>query len=217
MTGAAPPGRDALAVLRRNAAAPPVAVADADEVCELCGVAVAAEHRHLVDLETRTLRCACRPCWLLFPDGAQQRYRAVPERHLSFPGFTLTRSQWEALEIPVGLAFFLRSSLLGRPGVERDQPAGAAESALPLGAWDDVAAANPALAELRTDVEALLVRAGDLADPQCFLVPVDRCYELVGRLRRVWRGFDGGAEARAELAGFLADVAARSRPAGGAR
>jgi hypothetical protein len=43
-------------------------------------------------------------------------------------------------------------------------------------------------------------------------VPVDRCYELAGRLRRVWRGFDGGAEARAEIAAFLDDVAARARP-----
>jgi hypothetical protein len=44
-------------------------------------------------------------------------------------------------------------------------------------------------------------------------VPIDRCYELVGVLRRVWRGFDGGQEARALIDGFFADVAARSRPA----
>jgi hypothetical protein len=212
MTPGAPLGRDALAVLRRIAAeAPPVPVVE--ECCELCGVVVADEHRHLVDLESRSLLCACRPCWLLFPEGAQQRYRAVPERHLSFPDFTLTRAQWEALEIPVGLAFFFRSSVLGRLVALYPGPAGAAESELPLGAWDDVAAANPQLAELRTDVEALFVRAEDPDRARCLLVPIDRCYELVGRLRRVWRGFDGGADARAELAAFTADVAARSRPA----
>jgi hypothetical protein len=169
----------------------------------------------VVDLESRSLMCACRPCWLLFPEGAQQRYRSVPERHLSFPAFTLTLPQWEALEIPVGLAFFFRSSLLGRLVALYPGPAGATESELPLGAWDDVEAANPELGELRIDVEALLVRAEDPSRPQCFLVPIDRCYELVGRLRRVWRGFDGGSDARAELARFQADVAARSRPAPG--
>ena len=27
---------------------------------------------------------------------------------------------------------------------------------------------------------------------ECFLVPIDACYELVGQLRRLWQGFDGG-------------------------
>jgi hypothetical protein len=30
---------------------------------------------------------------------------------------------------------------------------------------------------------------------ELYVVPVDTCYELVGRLRRLWRGFDGGREA----------------------
>jgi hypothetical protein len=45
------------------------------------------------------------------------------------------------------------------------------------------------------------------------LVPVDACYELVGRLRKVWRGFDGGRDAREAMADFFADVTAKSRPA----
>ncbi len=31
----------------------------------------------------------------------------------------------------------------------------------------------------------------------CHLVPIDACYELAGRLRLVWRGFDGGQDAHA--------------------
>jgi hypothetical protein len=201
-------------VLRRLAEAPAVPAAVVpDEACELCGVPVAAEHRHVVDLESRSLLCACRPCWLLFPPGTAQRFRGVPERHLSFPGFTLGPAQWDALEIPVGLAFLFRSSLLGRVVALYPGPAGAAESALPLGAWDGVTAGDPRLDLLTPDVEALFLQAPDGGGRgTCSLVPIDRCYELVGRLRRVWRGFDGGAEARAELAAFAADVAARSRP-----
>ena len=42
------------------------------------------------------------------------------------------------------------------------------------------------------------------------LVPIDRCYELVGLLRVAWRGFDGGQEARALLDAFFADLGRRA-------
>jgi hypothetical protein len=41
---------------------------------------------------------------------------------------------------------------------------------------------------------------------------VDACYELVGQLRRRWRGFDGGQEARDQLADFFDNVSRRSKP-----
>ena len=46
------------------------------------------------------------------------------------------------------------------------------------------------------------------------LVPIDRCYELVGALRTAWRGFDGGQEARALLDAFFADLARAQHRAG---
>ena len=94
-------------------------------------------------------------------------------------------------------------------------PAGATESELPLGAWDRIVDANPVLGSLAPDVEALIVRMPERArtETAAHLVPIDRCYELVGLLRTAWRGFDGGQEARALLDAFFADLAARgSRP-----
>jgi hypothetical protein len=44
-------------------------------------------------------------------------------------------------------------------------------------------------------------------------VPIDACYELVGRLRQVWRGFDGGQQAHEAMDEFFARVSARSRAA----
>ena len=44
-------------------------------------------------------------------------------------------------------------------------------------------------------------------------MPIDACYELVGRMRMTWRGFDGGQEARAALAEFFETVEQRSKPA----
>ncbi len=42
-------------------------------------------------------------------------------------------------------------------------------------------------------------------------MPIDACYELVGHLRRLWKGFDGGREAHDALDAFFARVRARAR------
>ena len=60
-------------------------------------------------------------------------------------------------------------------------------------------------------MEALLLRRTD-GSFDCHLVPIDICYELVGRMRLLWQGFDGGAEARAALEAFFANVTRRVRP-----
>lgn len=184
------------------------------ERCEMCAEPIGEPHSHVVSLESRTLMCTCRPCYLLFTDqDAHLRYRSVPERYLSFPDVVLDARAWDELQIPVGLAFLFRNSVQGRTVAFYPGPAGATESELPLDAWDRIVAHSPELAVLRPDVEALLVRRSTGSTDSCHLVPIDACYELVGRLRMLWRGFDGGTEAHAAMDGFFANVAARSRPA----
>ena len=92
-------------------------------------------------------------------------------------------------------------------------PAGATECRLDLQAWDRIAAAHPMMVAAAPDVEAILISRGPPGtdDVECFLVPVDACYELAGRMRLQWRGFDGGAEARQSIGSFLENVRARSR------
>jgi hypothetical protein len=194
-----------LAALRRVARDRPAA--PAGERCDMCAVPIDPAHGHVVDLTSRALMCTCRACYLLFSDDhAQQRYRAVPDRYLSFPD--LGTRAWDELEIPVGLAFLFRNSVQDRVVAFYPGPAGATESELSLGAWDRIAAEHPELRTLRPDVEALLIRRPG----SCHLVPIDACYELVGRLRQVWKGFDGGTEARQVIDDFFATVVARSRP-----
>jgi hypothetical protein len=208
------PGRagSPVATLRRVTRNRPAPAAG--ERCEMCAEPIGEEHSHVVSLDSRVLMCSCRACYLLFTDqDAALRYRAVPERYLHFAGLTLDDRTWDELQIPVGLAFLFRNSVQGRTIAFYPGPAGATESELPLDAWDAIVAAHPELAVLRPDVEALLVRRTDGADGSCHLVPVDACYELVGRLRTLWRGFDGGREARDAMDAFFAMVAARSRPA----
>ncbi|MET9457854.1 DUF5947 family protein [Streptomyces canus] len=183
------------------------------ERCELCAVAVEAGHRHLVDTEKRALVCACAPCALLMeqPGAAAGRFRTVPARYLTDPGHRLDESVWEALQIPVGVAFLFRNAALDRLVALYPSPAGATESELEPATWTDVLGGSRLAELLEPDVEALLLRRTD-GRFECHLVPIDICYELVGRMRLLWQGFDGGAEARAALDAFFADVARRVRP-----
>jgi Family of unknown function (DUF5947) len=182
------------------------------EKCELCATEVPAEHGHVADLETATLACACRACYLLFtqPAAGRGRYRAVPDRYLADPDRTLTVAQWDELEIPVGLAFFLKSSSADRITGFYPSPAGVTECILDLAAWERLTAEYPLLGTPEPDVEAALICRTD-GGVGYFLVPVDACYELAGRMRLHWRGFDGGAEARASIDDFLATVRSRAR------
>ncbi len=180
------------------------------ERCELCEELLDEGHPHVVDLSSRSLMCCCRACGLLFtePGAARGRYRTVPDRWLHDPALTLTPEDWARFQIPVRLAFFFVNSVLDRVVALYPGPGGATESELALDAWDDLLAGSALARELTPDVEALLV---DGDGPSCHLVPVDACYELVGRLRTCWVGFEGGQEARDELQRFMARVDERSR------
>ena len=203
--GPAPPPRGVRAADSQDQGQP-------EETCELCATPIAPVHGHLADLERSTLTCACRACYLLFtePGAGRGRYRAVPERYLRDPARPLTVAEWGELDVPVGLAFFLNSSLRGRVCGFYPSPAGVTECTLDLAAWARLGQDHPLLLAADADVEAVLVSRTD-AGIECFLVPVDACYELAGRMRMLWQGFDGGAEARRSIAAFLDSVRSRAR------
>jgi len=108
--------------------------------------------------------------------------------------------------------FVFATSALDRVVAFYPGPAGATESELSLDAWQAVLDAAPALSGMRPDVEAVLLHTTGQRT-EAHLVPIDVCYELVGHLRLLWHGFDGGQQVREQLAAFFARVRARSRPA----
>ncbi|MFF9912746.1 DUF5947 family protein [Streptomyces sp. NPDC013457] len=190
-----------------------------EERCELCGARLTDErHRHLVDIDKRALACACGPCAQLMDGsgGSQGRFRAVPGRFLVDPEHRIDDQAWESLRIPVSVAFVFRNSALDRPVALYPSPAGATESELEETSWRSVLDATRLAALLEPDVEALLLRRHE-GRTECFLVPIDLCYELVGRMRLLWQGFDGGAEARADLDALFTHVRGRAREPQGSR
>ena len=199
----------------RRFARPPrrASVAAAEERCELCGEQLGAGHSHMVDLQRRSIACACRACALLFtrPGG---RYRTVPDRVCHDPRSPLTSAEWAELQIPVAIAFFFVNSALGRVIASYPSPAGVTECELDLAAWDRLAEGHPLLRALTPDVEAILVIGGPAAAGgiETFLVPIDTCYSLAGALRLEWHGFDGGAEVKRILTDLLASLRQRARP-----
>lgn len=163
------------------------------ERCDLCGAAIPAEHGHVLELETRDVKCACRPCALLFE--RTEKLRRIPTDVQRVDDVEL---DWEALRLPVDIAFFFRAD--GRMRAYYPSPMGPTESELPV--------AVPV--EMEDDVQALLVNRARGARQQ-WIVPIDECYALVGLVRTRWRGFTGGAEVWEELQRFWDRLERRSR------
>lgn len=181
------------------------------EACELCATPVPEEHPHCVNIETRELMCVCRPCYLLFtkPGAALGKFRPVPDRYIFDPMFALDNAQWEAIQIPVSMAFLFYNSQAESFVAFYPSPAGATESLLDLEAWREVMAANTSFQGILPDVEALLIKQEDERFT-AYLVPIDKAYELTAIVRMNWRGFSGGEEVWGKIEGFFAALRDRS-------
>jgi uncharacterized protein DUF5947 len=192
-----------LEALRRFAGAPRTKRVAETERCELCSVSLAQQHRHLLEIASRKIVCACDPCALRFQNVEDGRFKLVPRDARALPGFKISDPEWEALALPINLAFFFYSTRSGKMTAMYPSPGGATESLLPLTAWETLAAKNPALRPMEPDVEALLVnRVGDKRG--YFIAPIDRCYELVGTIRAHWKGLSGEEQVWREIDNFFA-------------
>jgi Family of unknown function (DUF5947) len=195
--------------LRRFARPPPPPPAPRQQTghCELCPLSLPEDHKHLLDLEERRIVCVCATCWSTRSGDA--RYRPTGSRTLWLRDLQLPDDLWAEFQIPIGLAFFLRSSDTGKVVGLYPSPAGATECELDLDAWDRLVAANPALEDLDADAEALLVNR--MASPPVYAIaPLDDCYRLVGIVKATWEGISGGAAMEAAVEKYFDDLRAEA-------
>ena len=187
----------------------------AQEHCDLCSESIPPEHRHLLNVSTREIMCACRPCSILFDREAasEGRYRLIPDRRLFLEGFEMSDAQWESLRIPVDMAFFFYSTPAERVVAFYPSPMGPTESLLKLSIWEELEESNPVLKGMERDVEALLVNRVRGAREH-FLVPLDECYSLIGLIRMHWKGLSGGQEVWEEIGRFFEELRERSKTVG---
>ncbi|MBA2682550.1 MAG: hypothetical protein H0U76_29670 [Ktedonobacteraceae bacterium] len=197
--------------LRRLMQTPPRQVV-ALEHCDLCQEVLAPDHRHLLELSSRTLICACTACFLLFnkEGSGRGKYRTVPRRFLTLPDFVMSDGEWDDLMIPVNMVFMYRSAGNKPVTAFYPGPAGATESQLSLDNWSILVQNNPILETLEHDVEALLIyRVRGVRE--YYVVPIDVCYELVGLIRRSWRGLSGGEVVWKNITDFFGRIRAQAR------
>ena len=183
----------------------------APERCDICNTSLPDDHRHLLHLQERRIVCSCEACWALH--SGDPEYRPAGMRTLWLPEFEFDQELWGRFEIPIGLAFFMRSSVSGGVVAFYPSPGGATESELSLAAWDALVTRNPILDELEPDAEALVVnRLSEL--PAYAIAPIDQCYALVGLIKSRWEGISGGAALEQAVPQFFKALRERAVVAG---
>jgi hypothetical protein len=175
--------------------------------CELCPIGIGEDHRHLLHLVERRIVCVCETCWSM--RSGDPEFRPPGSRTLWLEDFAMSDEIWSAFQIPIGLAFMMRSSVSRSVVALYPSPVGATESELELTAWDALCEANPVLEQMEPDAEALIVnRTAD--EHQYAIVPVDQCYRMVGLIKSRWEGISGGRGVEEAVCEFFERVRERA-------
>ena len=136
-------------------------------------------------------------------------YRPTGTRTILLEGLDVPDDLWASFQIPIGLAFFMESTVTACVVAMYPSPGGATESELHFDTWSRMRELNPVLDGLEPDIEGLI--ANRLADPPVYLIaPIDRCYELTGTIKANWEGISGGPRVEAAVAEFFDGLRARA-------
>jgi len=185
-------------------APPPTSAApDSQERCDLCNTTVPSDHRHMLNLYERQIVCVCESCWAL--RSGDPEFRPTGNRTLWLEDFELPEELWAQFRIPIGLAFFMHSTVTNCVVAMYPSPAGATESELHFETWSRLVGMNPVLRDLEPDAEGLIVNR--MSDPPAVAIaPIDRCYMLVGLIKASWEGISGGAGVERAIEGYFEEL-----------
>ena len=173
------------------------------ELCDLCGVTIPEDHRHLLHLVERRIVCSCEACWAM--RAGEGDYRPTGNRTLWLPDLSIPDELWAGFQIPIGLAVFMRSTVTECVVAMYPSPAGATESELHFESWGRMVELNPILSELEPDIEGLIVNR--LSDPPVHAIaPIDRCYALTGAIKLTWEGISGGSGVEHAVSRFFEEL-----------
>jgi hypothetical protein len=136
-------------------------------------------------------------------------YRPTGNRTLWLGELEVPDDLWASFQIPIGLAFFMESTVTSCVVAMYPSPGGATESELHFDSWSRMRALNPVLEGLEPDIEGLIVNR--LADhPLYVIAPIDRCYELTGTIKAHWEGISGGSGVETAVGEFFEALRARA-------
>jgi Family of unknown function (DUF5947) len=183
------------------------ATVDDGEVCDLCGIGIPDDHRHLLHLVERRIVCACEACWAMRSGDGD--YRPTGRRTLWLPELNVPDELWAGFRIPIGLAFFMESTVTCCVVAMYPSPAGATESELHFESWSRMCELNPVLRKLEPDIEGLLVNRLSQR-PAYAIAPIDKCYELTGLIKTKWEGISGGPGIAQAVSDFFEQLRTRA-------
>jgi len=93
---------EAIAALKRlQLREMPDALEPIEAHCDLCGTSMPEDHRHLLQLEERSLMCVCESCYALRSGEAE--FRPTGSRVVWLDGFGMPDELWARFGIPIGL------------------------------------------------------------------------------------------------------------------
>jgi Family of unknown function (DUF5947) len=177
------------------------------EACDLCGLGIPEDHRHLLHLSERRIVCACEACWAM--RSGEGDYRPTGNRTVWLPDLQVPDDVWAGFQIPIGLAFFMDSTVTSCIVALYPSPGGATESELHFESWSRMVELNPVLRHLEADIEGLVVNR--LSDPPAYAIaPIDKCYALTGLVKANWEGISGGTGVQSAVTGFFEDLRVRA-------
>src|SRR6202012_6202980 len=95
-------------------------------------------------------------------------YRPTGNRTLWLGDLEVPDDLWACFQIPIGLAFFMESTVTACVVAMYPSPGGATESELHFESWSRMCALNPVLETLEADIEGLI--ANRLCDPPLYVI-----------------------------------------------
>ena len=140
-------------------------------------------------------------------------YRPTGNRTVWLPGLDVPDDLWASFQIPIGLAFFMESTVTACVVAMYPSPGGATESELHFDTWSRMRELNPVLDGLEPDIEGLI--ANRLSDPPDLRDRADRPLLRAhrARSRRTGRGSREGPRSRRAVERFFEQLRAKATAA----
>ena len=138
----------------------------------------------------------------------------MPNRVEALRDFRISDAEWQALGLPVEMAWLFHSTPVGRPIAVHPGPAGATQSLVAPEAWKALVARTRSWRRSRPMSRRCYVnRTGGRRG--YYRVPIDRCFELVGLIRTQWQGWSGGDAVWQAIDDYFVRLAPGDRAAAG--
>ena len=146
--------------------------------CRFCSAPLDTFSNPLFEVATQRIVPACEKCASRFSRNDGRPFKLIPRETRALENFQMPDVSWQAFNLSAGVTFVFYSTAATALLSVCKMAAMTVESTVPREVWKAIVEANPALEEMRPDVEGfLIVHALDFKE--YYIAPIDVCYNLV--------------------------------------